>query len=187
MLQRADSSSRQVKVPRAIPERIQLGVKKPVWGGKAKAQTSNTTQSKTQTKQTTKKKELQKSNPKAAVAARPRPQRVVGPRAVDKPEWLSPAPVDLPSSERVCPQTWGEACGLPFACANPWHGFRQAAEPLPSTHSRIRVLSVAQKKPKKEKAMKGAPQQRLSRAALHKRSPVKLIPPRFAPHSAPRL
>ena len=33
-----------------------------------------------QTKQTTKKKELQKSNPKAAVAARPRPQRVVGPR-----------------------------------------------------------------------------------------------------------
>jgi hypothetical protein len=43
-------------------------------------QSQTKTQTKTQTKQTTKKKELQKSNPKAAVAARPRPQRVVGPR-----------------------------------------------------------------------------------------------------------
>ena len=52
--------------------------------GQGQSQSSNQsqtkTQTKTQTKQTTKKKELQKSNPKAAVAARPRPQRVVGPR-----------------------------------------------------------------------------------------------------------
>lgn len=48
--------------------------------GQGQSQSSNQSQTKTQTKQTTKKKELQKSNPKAAVAARPRPQRVVGPR-----------------------------------------------------------------------------------------------------------